>query len=180
VVPRGINSYKMSGTVEDFEIITTSGEPAIGCHRIRGREGIRVCGSNVVAEDFYMEISGVGSDHADGVQGYAGGGQYNFKNIVLRRGNLIVGGSANAAVFFGDGSGVELVLEDMRIDGRGAPNGALFTANIPGDKGCTSLSLRNVQLIGGYRLREGISNGGCTILRWDNVTDGNGNPIPRP
>jgi hypothetical protein len=181
VVSRGINSYGMSGVNQDFSIVTTSGEPAVGCSdftarrfRVQAREGIRLCGDNVLAEDFFLDISGSGADHADGVQAY---GENGMSNIVLRRGNIIVRGAANTGVFLADNSSVDLTMEHVRVDGTGVPNGALFFANVPRDKGCNSLRFNDVVVIGGYRF-EGLSS--CTVYEWTNVRDGNGNPIPNP
>jgi hypothetical protein len=180
----GINSYNMSGTTEDISIDTTSGEPMIGCAnftarrvRMRGREGIRLCApGNVLVEDFYIEAFGSGSDHADGVQSYGGSG---MANVVLRRGNIIVGGAANSGIFLADNSNVSLTLEHVRVDATTAPNGALFFANAPGDTGCHSLSLSDVLVNPSVRF-VGIANGGCTILKWENVRYFDGTPIPKP
>lgn len=186
VVPRSQNSYDMSGTYQDFEVITTSGEPVVGCQgftarrfRARGREGIRVCGSNVLVEDFYLDITGSGSDHADGVQGYGGGGQTNMKNVVLRRGNIVVRGAANAGIFFADGAGVDLTLEDIRVDAQ-APNGAIFIANVTGDQGCRSLTFRNVTVNPSVRFIGLTASNGCNIIEWTNVKYFDGRPVPHP
>jgi hypothetical protein len=176
------NSYNMSGTTTNFEITTTSGEPMIGCanftarfFRIKGREGVRLCApGNVLLEDGYIEAIGAGADHADGVQSYGGSG---MQNVVLRRVNIVVGGAANAGVFLADNANVDLTMESVQVDGSNAPNGALFFANVPGDKGCNSLRLNDVVAIGGVRF-EGL--GTCIIHDWTNVRDGNGRPIPRP
>jgi hypothetical protein len=187
VVSRGLNSYNMSGTSQDFEIVTTSGEPVVGCQnftarrfRARGREGIRFCGSNVLAEDFYLEITGSGSDHADGVQAYGGGGQTNMKNLVLRRGNIILRGASNAGIFMADGAGAELTLESVRVDAAGAPNGALFIANVSGDHGCVSLKFNDVLVSPSVRFVGLGSGGGCNIIEWTNVRYFDGRPVPRP
>jgi cell division septation protein DedD len=178
----GINSYNMSGTTQDISIETSSGEPMIGCSnftlrrfRGKGREGIRLCGDNVLVEDFYIEAIGSGDDHADGVQAYGGSG---MSNVVLRRGNIIVGGAANTGIFLADNASVDLTLEHVRVDAN-APNGALFFANAPGDRGCNSLSLSDVLVNPSVRF-VGIANGGCTITKWENVRYFNGTPIPRP
>ncbi len=184
---RAINSYSSSGTIQDFEVVTTSGEPALGCQnftarrfRLRGREGIRVCGSNVLAEDFYLEITGSGDDHADGVQGYGGGGQMNMRNVVLRRGNIVLRGASNAGIFFADGAGVDLTLENIRVDAQGAPNGAIFIANVTGDHGCNSLTFRNVTVSPSVRFIGLNAANGCSIVEWTNVTYFDGRAVPRP
>lgn len=178
-----VNSYGLSGTTTDLSITTTSGEPMVGCQnftlqrfRGRGREGIRTCGSNVLVEDFYIEAAGSGSDHADGFQSYSPGG--HMQNIVLRRGNIIVSGAANSGIFLADNGNVDLTLDHIRVDGTGAPNGAMFLANVPGDTGVRSLSFNDVVIIGGYRFQ--FTGTKPTIVQWINVRDGNGVAIPKP
>jgi hypothetical protein len=173
----------MGGTTQDISIESTDGEPMIGCSdftvrrfRGRGREGIRVCGDNVLVEDFYIEAVGSGDDHADGIQAYGGSG---MSNVVFRRGNIIVGGSANTGIFLADNAGVDMTLEHIRVDATGVPNGALFFANTPGDRGCNSLTLRDVLVAPSVRF-VGIADGGCRINAWENVRYFDGTAIPRP
>lgn len=164
---------------------TTFGDALIGCadfsmriFRGRGREGIRVCGSNVLVEDFYIEAIGVGDDHADGFQSYAPGTR--MTNVTLRRGNIIVTGSgANAGIFLADHSDIDITLEHIRVDGTQASNGGLFFANVPGDIGVRSLRLNDVLVVGG-RYRFEWTGGLPTIHEWTNVRDENGVAIPRP
>lgn len=178
-----VNSYGMSGTTADLSITTTSGEPMVGCQnftlrrfRGKGREGIRTCGSNVLVEDFYIEAIGSGSDHADGFQSYGPGS--HMQNIVLRRGNIITGGAANSGIFLADNGNVDLTLDHIRVDGTGAPNGAMFLANVPGDTGVHSLNFNDVVIIGGTRFQ--FTGTKPQIVQWVNVRDGNGKAIPQP
>ena len=176
---RGINSYNMSGVNEGFQITTSSGEPMIGCSnftarrfRIRGREGVRACSpGNILLEDGYVEATGSGSDHADGFQTYGGS---SMPNIVLRRMHIKVSGADNAAFFAADNAGASFLIENSRLDGSNAPNGALFVANVPGDTGCRAMGLRNVELVGHVRFE-----GTCPITVWENVTL-NGKTLNRP
>jgi hypothetical protein len=92
----------------------------------------------------------------------------------MRRGNIKVSGAMNASVFFADNAGASFVMENMRVSGTSA-NGAFFVANVPpGDIGCRSMSLENVEFIGNTRFV-----GTCPIVKWINVTK-NGQPMPRP
>lgn len=177
-----LNSYGLSGSISNFQITTTSGDPMIGCanftarvFRLRGREGVRACApGNILLEDGYIEATGSGADHADGFQTYGGSG---MASLVLRRVNIVVRGSANTGIFLADKASADLTLDHVRVDATGVPNGALFFANATGDKGCNSLTLNDVVAIGGVRF-EGLST--CTIKDWTNVRDGNGRAIPRP
>jgi hypothetical protein len=150
--------------------------------RIRSREGPRISGSNILIEDTYIEVAGVGDDHGDGIQAYAStsGANSNFKNVVVRRTKVVLtGGALNAGIFLADRSGVDLTLQDVFVDGGPAPNGALFFANSANgsDKGCNSLRLNHVRVKPSVRF-EGLSS--CNILEWTDVAYENGTPIPRP
>ena len=179
-------------TWRNLTIVDTSGEPAVGWgnyqlidSRIRSREGPRVGGDNILIDGCYIECTGVGPDHADGIQAYVGsGGQYTTKNIVIRNTKIVMTpGSNNAGIFFADGAGAELTLENVYVDGDGAPNGAIWLPNTASDLGCRSLIARNV-VVTNTNGRQGLSldprPDRCDIIEWTNVRWADGTPIPRP
>jgi hypothetical protein len=120
-------------TWRNLTIVDTSGEPAVGWgnyqlidSRIRSREGPRVGDDNILIDGCYIEVSGTGDDHGDGIQAYVGPTtqQYNIKNIVIRNTKVVMmPGMNNAGIFFADRSGAELTLENVYVDGDGAPMG---------------------------------------------------------
>lgn len=88
---------------------STSGFPAVmdsasgyngytlNTFRYRGREGPRAGGASITIRDAYIEVSSDDPiDHADGIQGYLGGG------MVVRNTNVMLGNGCNAALFSAD------------------------------------------------------------------------------
>lgn len=174
-------------TWSNLTVNDQSGQPSFGYgnytllnSRMRTREGPRISGSNILIEDTYIEVAGVGSDHGDGIQAYANttGPNVNYRNVVLRRVNVVLtGGALNAGIFLADHSGVDLTMDTVHVDGDGAPNGALFFANVGTDLGCHSLTLRHVRVKPSVRF-EGLET--CQIIEWTDVAYDNGTPIPHP
>jgi hypothetical protein len=176
-------------TWQNLTVNDTSGQPSFGYGnysllntRLRSREGPRISGSNILIQDTYIEVSGSGDDHGDGIQAYGStsGSNYNFRNVVVKRTKVVLSGSAlNAGIFLADRAGVDLTLDTVFIDGGPAPNGALFFANSAdgSDKGCNSLVMRHVRVKPSVRF-EGLDS--CNIVEWTDVAYENGVVIPRP
>jgi hypothetical protein len=190
-----LNSGNQMVTWRDLTVIDMSGNPSFGYanynllnSRIRTREGPRVSGSNILIDGCYIEVVGVVGDHADGIQAYGGSSQANMKSIVIRNTKVVLTGSGlNAGIFFADHSGAELTLENVYVDGRGSPNGAIWLANVVGDVGCRSLIARNVVVaadssgtFSGRYFRVGPTAGLCNIIEWTNVRRDDGTPIAKP
>lgn len=181
------NTSSTMVTWRDLSVNDQSGQPSFGYgnytllnSRMRTREGPRISGSNILIEDTYIEVAGVGSDHGDGIQAYANtsGPNVNYRNVVLRRVNVVLtGGALNTGIFLADHSGVDLTMDTVRVDGDGAPNGALFFANVGTDLGCHSLTLRHVRVRPSVRF-EGLAT--CNIIEWLDVAYTDGTPIPHP
>lgn len=156
----------------NLSIAEQSGEPSITCSgscnldhiRIRSREGYRCVSGNQNLSWMWIEATGTGDDHADGIQCYAPGanGTVTVKNTTIK-----VGGAVNAAYFAADNWNGAHVLENVLIWGG---NSGFF---VPGDGG-SSVSLKNVYFVqGSFRngpIRMDTVNGKRpTILQWENV-----------
>src|SRR4051812_15118705 len=127
---RRLNSGQV---IANVTIVDTSGEPAVeGTRytlrdsRVRAREGPRIAGSNTTIEGSYIEIAGSGDDHGDGIQCYTGE-RVNTVNIVIRNTHVkMLPGANNAGIFFADYCLADLTLENVKVDGDGSPNGAIW------------------------------------------------------
>jgi len=156
----------------NLSIAEQSGEPSIICNgsctldriRISSREGYRCVSGNQNLSWMWIEATGTGDDHADGIQCYSPGstGVLTVKNTTIK-----VSGAMNAAYFAADNWNGSHVLENVLLWGG---NYAFF---VPGDGG-SSLSLTNVYIMEGSTrygaFRMDIVNGKRpTITKWENV-----------
>jgi len=181
--------------VAKVTIVDTSGEPVvIGSNytlrdsRVKGREGPRIAGSNTTIEGSYIEVAGSGDDHGDGIQCYTGR-RTPIDNIVIRNTYVkMLQGSNNAGIFFADACLADLTLENVKVDGDGSSNGAIWLpcSSLLEGRGVRRLTARNVEVsnTNGRQLLD-ISPGpkGCVeIVEWTNVhkPDGTRIPLPRP
>ena len=83
--------------------------------RIKGREGPRVAGSNRLIDGSYIEASGAGQDHGDGIQCYTGG-RFNTDNVVIRNTYVkMTPGVNNGGIFFADYCNADLTLRTSRL-----------------------------------------------------------------
>lgn len=186
------------GDLTKVSIKTTSGDPMCSGRNIRtcrfsGREGPRIGESGTYTlEDIYCEVGGTGSDHADGLQVYAPGKRptiimRRFKIVVLSQMNDQPTTGNNCAWFSADHAEADITLEDGWIDGSAASgaHGALWLPcdSKNNDKGCVRFSGKNL-VLKGQRHRNpfepGPSYSGITIVKWENIRDEKGNPIPKP
>lgn len=156
----------------NLSIAEQSGEPSVTCSgsctldhiRISSREGYRCASGNQNLSWMWIEATGTGDDHADGIQCYSPGstGVLSVKNTTIK-----VTGAMNAAYFAADNWNGSHVLENVLLWGG---NYAFF---VPGDGG-SSLSLKNVYVVEGSTrygdFRMDIVNGKRpTIVKWENV-----------
>jgi hypothetical protein len=177
-------------TRSNLAITDQSGEPALTCDgscnldhiKIRAREGYRCVSGTQNLSWMFIEATGTGSDHADGLQCYNPGGT---GSVVVKNSTFKVSGAANAAYFSADNWRGSHVLENVLIWG-----GQGFF--VPGDGG-SSISLTNVYFVGpftgGGPIRTDMVNGlRATIVKWENVRNATivngklvlGTEIPRP
>lgn len=156
----------------NLSLAEQSGEPTITCNgsctldriRISSREGYRCVSGNQNLSWMWIEATGTGSDHADGIQCYSPGstGVLTVKNTTIK-----VSGAMNAAYFAADNWNGSHVLENVLIWGG---RSGFF---VPGDGGA-SVSLINVYFVEGSfvngPIRMDVVNGKRpTILKWENV-----------
>jgi hypothetical protein len=155
-----------------LSIVEQSGEPSITCFdsctldhiRIKSREGYRGVSGDQYLSMMYVEVRGIGDDHADGLQMYSPGatGRITVKNSTLK-----VSGAANSAYFSADNWKGSHVLENVLLSGGG------FTLRVSGDGG-SSVSLKNVYIEkGSYAygaiLFNVVNGQRPAITRWENV-----------
>lgn len=156
----------------DVSIIENSGDPTITCEgscdltrvRIQSREGVRCVSGNINLAWVYIQATGVGDDHADGVQCYSPGstGTVTVKNSTFR-----MAGSTTAGYFSADNWQGSHVFENVLFEGG---NHGL---RIPADGG-SSVSLKNVYFVrGSFRygafLFDVVNGRRIKILQWENV-----------
>ncbi|MCA1453693.1 hypothetical protein I6F35_10770 [Bradyrhizobium sp. BRP22] len=156
----------------DLSIVENSGDPTITCSgscsltrvRIQSREGVRCVAGNIDLTWVYVTATGVGSDHADGLQCYAPGsaGVVTVKNSTFK-----MAGATNAGYFSADNWRGSHVLENVLFEGGN------YGLRIPADGGST-VSLKNVYFVrGSFRyaafLFDVINGQRINIERWENV-----------
>lgn len=159
-------------TRSNLSIVEQSGEPTITCNgsctldhiRLTSREGYRCVSGNQNLLWMWIEATGTGTDHADGIQCYSPGstGTLTVKNTTIK-----VSGEMNAAYFSADNWQGSHVLENVLLWGG---NYAFF---VPGDGGST-ISLKNVYIMEGSTrygaFRMDVVNGRRpAITKWENV-----------
>ena len=154
----------------------TKGSVNLRTSRARTREGYRSAGGGEqYLSDLYVEATGVGADHADGLQVYAPGlaGRITLKNSTIKA------PSGNAAYFSSDNWMGAHVLENVLLSGGG------YTLRIYGD-GATSMSLKDVYILKdswlfGPTHFVAVNNLRPAVVRWENVrlaTIENGKIVP--
>jgi hypothetical protein len=182
VTPRAVNSYGLSGTIQNFEIISSTGDPLMGCSRfsaltfrLQGREGVRVCGGDVLLEDFYLRIAGTTSaDHADAIQHYIGSPGTTLRDrngnagyqLIARRGVIEINGTCTAGLFSADGSRGRIWLEDVKFIG--SCQGLRVNVDGGGPLSCVRCVFTRTPQID------------VAVDVWENNTMINGSPVARP
>jgi hypothetical protein len=156
----------------DLSIVENSGDPTITCNgscnltrvRIQSREGIRCRSGSINLTWVYISATGVGSDHADGLQCYAPGltGTVTVKNSTFK-----MAGVTTAGYFSSDNWLGSHVLENVLFEG------GSYGLRIPADGG-SSVSLKNVYFVrGSFRygpfLFDAIHGRRINIAQWENV-----------
>lgn len=156
----------------DLSIVENSGEPTIVCKgscsltrvRIQSREGVRCVSGNLELTWVYITATGIGSDHADGLQCYSPGsaGRVTVKNSTFK-----MAGATTAGYFSADNWQGSHVFENVLFEGG---NHGL---RIPADGG-SSVSLKNVYFVrGSFRYGafqfDAVNGRRINIERWENV-----------
>src|SRR4051812_1182483 len=93
---------------------------------------------------FHPQARRSSTDHADGIQCY---GPQNADNITIRDTYIkMLPGANNAGIFFANYCDADLTLENVKVDGDGSPNGAIWLPCTATDKGVRRLTARNVEV----------------------------------
>jgi hypothetical protein len=156
----------------DLSIVENSGEPTITCNgscsltrvRIQSREGVRCISGNINLTWVYIAATGVGDDHADGLQCYGPGstGAVTVKNSTFK-----MAGITTAGYFSSDDWRGSHVFENVLFEGGG------YGLRIPADGGST-VSLKNVYFVRGSFvygpfLFDVVKGQRINIAQWENV-----------
>ncbi len=186
------------GSLVDKSIVEFSGDASIVCSggctltrvRVDSRESLRIIQNTITLEDSYLEATGTGADHADGIQAYS---PNSNGSLILRRTTIVAHDTAaTAGIFIADAWRPDLIdLEDVVI--WGGPYGVRFHADGYDN---AHLKMKNVCFVGpfgfGKMLIDGGVGGNTTtgwfIDEWTNVNDCTiengklviGNPIAAP
>lgn len=156
----------------DLSIVEDSGDPTITCNgscsltrvRIQSREGVRCVSGTINLTWVYVTATGVGSDHADGLQCYAPG---STGTVTVKNSTFKMAGATTAGYFSADDWRGSHVLENVLFEGG---NHGL---RIPADGG-SSVSLKNVYFVrGSFRygafLFDVVNGRRINIAHWENV-----------
>lgn len=156
----------------DLSIVENSGDPTITCRgscsltrvRIQSREGVRCVSGDINLTWVYITATGVGDDHADGVQCYAPG---STGTVTVKNSTFKMAGATTAGYFSADDWRGSHVFENVLFEGG---NHGL---RIPADGG-SSVSLKNVYFVrGSFRygafLFDVVKGRRINIAQWENV-----------
>lgn len=161
----------------DIASIVGEGSFTLDQVRINSREGVRIGGDgNIVINDSYIETTGIGSDHADGIQAYSPGsnGNLTITNSTIVSHNT----AANAGLFIADNYGGSVTLNNVVFEG--GPIGLRIAA----DNQDVTVSLKDVYFVGPFMYDPLLIqevNANIHITQWENVryaTIVNGQLVP--
>lgn len=148
--------------------------------RINSEEGVRIGGSgNVNISNSYIETTGVGSDHADGIQAYAPGstGNVTITNTAIVSHNT----AATSGMFIADGYSGSFTFNNVVFEG------GPFGLRIAADAGAGHddyVALKDVYFVGPFMYDPLLFqevNAKIHITQWDNVRSAtivNGQLVP--
>lgn len=178
-------TVKNGGTVSNKSITDTGdtasivglGSFTLDQVRINSREGVRIGGDgNIVINNSYIETTGVGADHADGIQAYSPG---SSGNLTITNSTIVSHtSSANAGLFIADNYGGTVTLNNVVF--QGGPIGLRIAA----DNQDVTVALKDVYFVGPFMYEPLLIqevNANIHITQWDNVryaTIVNGQLVP--
>lgn len=160
-------------------IVESSGDSTIVCEgnndvkycRVDSRECVRITAAQLLIDHCYLEATGSGEDHADGLQAYAPGTRNG--DVLIQYTHIVAHQTAaTAGLLVGDDWGGSITLKNVIF------NGGPFGLLVFSDAGCQiNLSLQNVYFVGPFGAEGGpfsfsdVGGGTHTILQWDNVCE---------
>ncbi|MCA6107152.1 Ig-like domain-containing protein [Bradyrhizobium cenepequi] len=173
------------GTLSYKSVTDMSGEAAVGGAgsftldhvRIDAREGVRIGGGgDITISNSYIETTGQGSDHADGIQAYAPGstGNVTIKNSTIVSHNT----AATAGMFIADDYSGTFTFDNVVF--QGGPYGLRIAA----DSDDIYVSMKDVYFVGPFGYDDFLLqqvNAKIHITQWENVrtaTIVNGELVP--
>jgi hypothetical protein len=145
--------------------------------RINSQEGVRIAGDgNMLINNSYIETTGIGADHADGIQAYDPGGK---GNVTITNSTIVShNSSATAGMFFADNYGGTVTLNNVVFEG--GPYGLRLHAD---DQDLT-VALKDVYFVGPFMYDPFLLlevNAQIHVTQWENVryaTIVNGQLVP--
>ena len=172
----GTLSYKSFTNLTNGDaVVGGTGSFTLDHIRIDAREGVRIGGSgDITISNSYIETTGQGSDHADGIQAYAPGSTGN----VTVTNTMIVSHStaATAGMFIADGYSGTFTFDNVVF--QGGPYGLRIAA----DTDDIYVSMKDVYFIDTKFLFEEV-NADIHFTHWENVRSAtivNGELVPGP
>ena len=112
------------GTLSNVSITETGstasvvlrGDATLDDVRVNSREGVRIGGGgDIVINNSYIETTGTGSDHADGIQAYSPG---STGNVTISNSTIVSHNSAaTAGMFIADNYGGTVTLDNVVFEG---------------------------------------------------------------
>ncbi|RYH20610.1 MAG: hypothetical protein EON54_26210, partial [Alcaligenaceae bacterium] len=185
VTNSGSVTVKNGGTVSNKSITDTgstasivgTGSFTLDHVRIDSSEGVRIGGGgNIVINNSYIETTGTGNDHADGIQAYSPGstGNLTVTNTAIVSHNQ----AATAGMFIADNYGGSITLNNVMFEG------GPFGLRVAADNQDITLALKDVYFVGPFMydplLIEEV-NAKIHITQWENVRSAtivNGQLVP--
>lgn len=184
-ISSGAVTLQNGGTVSNRSITDTgslasvvgNGSFTMDDVRIDSREGVRIGGSgNINISNSYIETTGTGSDHADGIQAYAPGGTGNV--TITNTAIVSHNSAATAGMFVADDYSGTFTFNNVMFEG--GPYGLRICA----DKDDIYVSLTDVYFVGPFMYSPLLFqevNAPIHITHWENVryaTIVNGELVP--
>ena len=173
----GSVSYKSITDTGSTASIVGQGSFTLDHVRINSREGVRIGGDgDMVINNSYIETTGVGSDHADGIQAYSPGssGNLTITNTTIVSHN----NAATAGLFIADNYGGTVTLNNVVFEG------GPYALRIHADSQDVTVALKDVYFVGPFGYDPfliGEYGGDIHITQWENVryaTIVNGELVP--
>jgi hypothetical protein len=173
------------GTLSYASVTDMRGDAAVGGSgsftldhvRIEAREGVRIAGGgDITISNSYIETTGQGTDHADGIQAYAPG---STGNVTIKNSTIVSHDTAaTAGMFIADDYGGTFTFDNVVF--QGGPFGLRMNA----DSQDIYVSLKDVYFVGPFGYDDFLFqqvNAKIHITQWENVrtaTIVNGQLVP--
>lgn len=161
----GSVSYKSITDTGSTASIVGQGSFTLDHVRIDSAEGVRIGGSgDIVINNSYIETTGSGSDHADGIQAYSPGssGNLTITNTTIVSHNT----AATAGLFIADNYGGTVTLNNVVF--QGGP----YALRVHADNQDVTIALKDVYFVGPFMYDPLLItevNADIHVTQWENV-----------